>query len=88
MAIKRLIAISYCLIFIAIYLFTISYAFMTKGINKITQQETMPIVSNATMGITSFFPNMSGGGWILAVIVLIIVIVISIVGSRTMAAGI
>lgn len=97
MAVKSLVAISYCFAFIAVYLGSLAYAFIAKGLENtsgtlLPQSQAMnvitsnTIVSNATMGITSFT---GADGWlVMGSIMLIVTILLILISSARMSAAI
>lgn len=85
MAIKKYVAISYCFIFIAIYLSSIAYALLSSSVNKIYD---LNLPQTAAMNATSSAINsLSPGGEILitiGIVVLLLTIISIVMGCRAM----
>lgn len=90
MANKGLVAISYCFAFLAVYIGSLSYAFIAKGLEEVAgvllpqsaAMDTMTsnaVVANATMGISSFA---GVNGWLGIGIVMAIITVLLVLMSQ------
>jgi hypothetical protein len=97
MAIKGLVAISYCLAFLGVYLGSIAYAFILKGLKDVYGMvlpstasmnaiSSNAMVMNATMGVTSF--TGLNGWFVIGGVVFVATILVIMVSSRNMAAAI
>ena len=89
MAIKKLVAISYCLIFLALYFCSIAYALLSTSINdayEIALPQT--IAMNATSTAISSISSWGGVLVIIGIVALIITILSIITGSRAMSSAI
>ena len=89
MAIKKLVAISYCFIFLAMYFCSIAYALLSTSINN-AYDTALPQTTamNATATAISSFSSWSGTLVVLGIVVLIITILLIITGSRAMGEAI
>jgi hypothetical protein len=85
---KKLIAISYCCIFLSIYFLFIAYASFSPLISESLSIE-MPttITVNATSSAISSFSSFTGGLWGIGIIAFILMIIMYIISHQAMGAA-
>lgn len=91
---QKLIAESYCLFFIAVYVLYICYSVFGGYINEVSKAEVVPstVAMNATMSATMAMSSFTGVSWLMTVVIVaiaafIVFILSAILGQRSMAAA-
>ena len=89
MAIKKLVAISYCFAFLCVYLSGIAYALLSESINKSFEVKLpQTIAMNSTATAISSFSSWGGMLVTVGIVALVLAIIMIIISSRAMGAAI